>query len=349
MTTVAVSYTDTELLDAIRAVALLAVPEAPETLSQPEFDRRRADVSDHYPGLPTARAIYMRLNSGSSGRVSWNSLVRAAVEGGAAIRQTVVAARRSSPGIPMSERVVFFALRVVAGELGSPSPAPDQYDATAGVLRRRRRGVLAKLLPTSGQLIQFAGGWDEALLLAQLQPRRRNAAPPSALSRPRGRPQAVAVPEAIALYVEHQGALPTKHDLRWFAKAAGFALADDAAKPWGGFLAEMRAAWLSLGHWCPNRPPRVAERQRYQPKPGDLPADLPARVRDRWADIDVCADALNSYWDTLPRGREPKQKGYGAWAVGKPYPAPSRFQQHGGFTTVRERARQKRRPRGRQP
>ncbi len=101
-----------------------------------------------------------------------------------------------------------------------------------------------------------------------------------------------------------------------------------------------------MGRWCPSRAPRVAERVRYQPKPGDLPDDLPARVRERWADINVCADALNAYWDTLPRGREPKQKPYGVWAVGKPYPAPSCFGQHGGFSAVRELARRKRRARG---
>jgi hypothetical protein len=80
-----------------------------------------------------------------------------------------------------------------------------------------------------------------------------------------------------------------------------------------------------------------------QPKPGDLPADLSVRVGDRWAEIDACADAVIAYWDTLPRGGEPNQKGYGTWAAGMPYPAPSRFHQHGGFTAVRNLARKKRR------
>lgn len=344
MSATAVRYTDTELLDGVRAVALVVVPDAPETLSQPLFDRHREDVADDYPGLPTARAIYMRINSGTSGRVSWPSLVRAAVAGDAGVRQTIAAARRATPGVPLSDRVVFFALKLVARELDGRSPSPDQYDATAAVLRRRRRGALAKLLPTAGQLSQFAGGWNEALLLAELEPRNGDGAARARRRRAR-KPAAVAVPDAILLFIEHQGTLPTTHDLRWFSKAAGFALADETAKPWPRFVAIARRKWATRGRWFPPGVVRLADRVRYQPKPGDLPDDLPARLKE--LDLDACVHALDVYWDTLPTGREPKQKPYGIWAVENGYPAHRGFAKFGGFSVVRQETRKRRRARKR--
>ena len=341
MGTTAVRYTDTELLDGVRAVALVAAADAPEKLSQPQFDRHRDDVADEYPQLPTARAIYMRINSGNQGRVSWGSLVRAAVKGGAAIRQTVVAARRSTPGVPLTERGVFFALRLVAGERETNSPSPDEYDATADTLRRSRRGALAKLLPTANQLTQFAGGWDDALQLAQLEPRNRTDGESATQRKSKRKPAAVSVPDAILLFVAHQGALPTRPDLRWFAKTAGFALANDGGQPWDAAVTEARRKWAAEGRWFPPRAARQAERARYQPKPGDLPAGLPPRTQ--LVDLDTCVDAVVAYWDTLPPGREPKQKPYGTWATASGYPAHSRFTQFGGFSEVRELARKKRR------
>lgn len=62
-----------------------------------------------------------------------------------------------------------------------------------------------------------------------------------------------------------------------------------------------------------------------------------------WNELDACAEAVMAYWDKLPGRNEPTQQGYGRWAVGKPYPAPSAFAQHGGFTSVKERARTLRR------
>lgn len=256
-----IRYSDDELLAAVRAVALAVGANAPERLSQPRFDRERATVIDEYPGLPTARAIYMRLNSGTSGRISWESIVRGALAGGASAQQTIVAGRRSTPMVPVDRRVVFFALTLVARELGVRTLGPDRYDATASALRRTRRGALASLLPTANQLISYAGDWDMALELADLEPRAREQ------------------PSANA-----QVTAPT------------------------------------------NAPIRSAS----------VPVD---RVT-----LDRCVDALGSYWDTLPAGREPKQKTYGAWAVGKQNcPAPSRFAQHGGFRAMRELARKRRR------
>ena len=338
-----VRYTDTELLDAVRAVALLALPDAPDRLSQPQFDKRRAEVADTYPGLPTARAIYMWLNSGTSGSVSWASLVRGAVAGGVVLRRTVVVARRAAPAVPLTDRGVFFALNLVARTLGSDSPSPDQYDLTAERLRRTRRGALAKLLPTSSQLIHFAEDWNEALRLAQLQPRvgRSETGPARA---PRNRkPATVSVPYAIELFLQSQGYLPTDKDLRWFASEARFALADNKYRPWRDHVEEARTAWSGRGRWFPPRVAPFTVRRRCKPNPDDLPPDLPSRIRNRCADIEARATALNEYWDTLPPEREPKQSSYRTWAVGRDAPPPSCFGRHGGFSVVREHARHIRR------
>lgn len=266
-----IRYGDAELLAAIRAVALALGGTAPEKLSQPQFDRGRATVADDYPGLPTARAIYMRLNSGTGGRVPWASIVRAALAGGVSAQQTIAATRRSAATVPVDRRVVFFALTLVARELGVRTFGPDGYDATASRLRRTRRGALASLLPTANQLVTYAGDWDMALELAELDPR------PAAHARPAPvRPDTVSVSEALGLYLEHHGSLASKAELRWFSQAGGFALANDAARPWGEFVAELREVWTAAGRWCPQSLSLRAIASATPCPTADCPGFLPA-------------------------------------------------------------------------
>jgi hypothetical protein len=337
----AAELTDRELLDVIGEVAWAVRPGAPESLSQPQFD---AYVDEHrvrYPGVPTARAIYMRLNSGSAGRVTWRSIVRAACGSERSARQTLVAATRAATPVPVSDRNVFFALTVVARRLDARTVSPGEHDderERTRLVDRRRGGVLARLLPTAAQLAQYAGGWDEALVLAGLDARAQEVRRPPA-------PESVPVVRALGLYLEHQGSLASRPELRRFAEEADFALADDAERPWAEHVAAFRSAWEQAGRWCPPGYPPHKKRVRYSMAAGAIPG-LPPRVRGRWDELDACADAVLTYWGTLPGRREPTQKGYGRWAVGKPYPAPSRFAQHGGFTAVKERARALRRRRG---
>lgn len=102
--------------------------------------------------------------------------------------------------------------------------------------------------------------------------------------------------------------------------------------------------WTAQGRWCPPDYPQHKQRVRY-PIPSDGIPGLPPRRRVQWTDPDACAEALAEFWDTLPSRKEPTQKTYGKWAVGKPYPAPNVFLKHGGFTAVKERARRLRKRR----
>jgi hypothetical protein len=142
--------------------------------------------------------------------------------------------------------------------------------------------------------------------------------------------------DALALFIEHNGWLPVEPELCRFATRSGFKLAQPD-RAWGAEVADARERWRADGRWFPpgllpkdQRPDLIAATGEYaqHPRTGS------------WDDIDVCAQALNVYWDTLPGRQEPTQKGYGRWATGKPYPAPRNFARHGGFGAVKERARQ---------
>jgi len=66
-------------------------------------------------------------------------------------------------------------------------------------------------------------------------------------------------------------ALASKAELRWFAKAGRFALADDSARPWGEFVAELRDVWAAAGRWCPPMPVLARHRVRYLMPEDGLP------------------------------------------------------------------------------
>lgn len=336
--------TDLELFEVVGRVARAVNPARPQSLSQPQFDRYIADHRDELPGVPTARAIYMRVNAdGNQARVGWQVIVRAACASQASARQTLVAARRSNFETPVTARVVFFALNVVARNLHVRSLAPGEYEQERqriAASKERRSRVLVSLLPTANQLEQFAGSWDEALALANLEPRPRNTVPPQEERKPMG----VEAVDAIGLYLEQQGSLPTRADLRRFARAAKFALSDRREIRWEQIIGDFREHWAQLGRWCPPGVPPAGQRFLHPAEPVEDKAAT-GRIRERWADIDDCARAVVDYWETLKGRTEPTQKAYGRWAVGKPYPAPRVFARHGGFTAVKERARDLRRGR----
>lgn len=335
--------TDLELFEAVGRVARAVNPGRPEHLSQPQFDRHVAAHRVEFPGIPSARAIYMRVNTGKQAHIGWKAIVRAACASPRAARQTLVAARRSEFETPMTNRVVFFALNTVARSLGVSSLTPGRYDderQRIGQSKERTNRALALLLPTANQIESFVGNWDEALAIARLDPRTVET-----VSRSERRPTGMEVSVAIGHYLEHHGLLPTRPDLRDFARHAEFALSEPPGVQWEEHLAKFRARWAELGRWAPAGLPAREHRHFNATKPE--PIDGATRsVHAKLEGIDECAEALLAYWDTLQGRSEPTQKGYGRWAVGKPYPSPSTFGRvGGGFTAVKERARELRRAR----
>ena len=93
-------------------------PEDPEALSQPQFDRHIAEHPETFAGVPSARQIYSRVNHSARRSVSWSSIVRAGCGDQNAITQTLVAGARAT-SIPLGDRLVFFALRLIAQHLVS--------------------------------------------------------------------------------------------------------------------------------------------------------------------------------------------------------------------------------------
>ena len=330
--------TDLELFVAVGKVARALNPERPDRLSQPQFDRYVAAHQDEFPGVPSARAIYMRVNTGKHGQIGWKSIVRAACSSPKAARQTLVAARRSEFDTPMSNRVVFFALSTIARLLGAASLTPGRYDderQRIGESKERKSRALALLLPTANQIESFVGDWDEALAIARLEPRTVET-----VSRSERRSTGMEVSVAIGHYLEHHGLLPTRPDLRDFAKRAEFALSEPPGSLWEEHMSKFRARWAELGRWTPAGLPPREHRHLNAAKPEPIEGATRS-VHAKLEGIDECAEALLAYWDTLQGRSEPTQKGYGRWAVGKPYPSPSTFGRvGGGFTSVKERARE---------
>jgi hypothetical protein len=67
------------------------------------------------------------------------------------------------------------------------------------------------------------------------------------------------------------------------------------------------------------------------------------RRQRRWSE-EQCIDALIAYLDQLDPTDHARQKRYGAWATGKPYPSSSSFAPYGGWTVLLAEARARRRP-----
>lgn len=323
---------DTELLRQVAEIARAARPQDPAGISQAAFDSHVQEHVSAYPFVPTARQIYARVNESGAARVSWARIVEASLGGDAALRQTLVAGHRTRPRAEMDDRLVYFALNYAARALDQRSLAPGQYEDVRAEALASATPMVAGLLPTANQIAQHAGGWDDALQVACLE--RRPATQPG--SEPRG----VAWVDAMALYLRHQGRLPLRNELLAFAADADFPIAGQRKGETAEQITEQfRERWQADGGWCPPGLPPRRVRVSYPIQAGSI-SELPRRDRRDWSELDDCAACVIEFWKELKGRREPTRAAYARWAIGKNAPAPRTFEQHGGFTAVKERARE---------
>jgi hypothetical protein len=378
------AYTDEELVLIVVAVARAAQPGNPAAITQAAFDRSRARVADRWPDAPTARAIYQRLNQRAQRTLTWRRIVEGALAGGASARQMLVAGHRAAAET-LDNRAVAFALLVVERHIPAREPiTPGRYDLVRAEQTRDRAITpsLRAMLPTANQILAACGSWPDALRVAGLADRAATVETPApiagaddvepanpgvdclvsaephtaagAASRPararRVLPPSLPVVEAIGRHLELHGFLPTSSGLKQWATRYRISLGKADGIPWTDLLADFRRQWVSMGRWCPPAAPESGQAPPYEDLDPATLATLPRVRQNRWADIDDCARCVLAHWDTLRGREEPRQKTYGVWASGKPeYASPNVFARHGGFTAVKERARQLRHERGREP
>src|SRR4051794_40452837 len=85
---IGVLYKDQPLLEAMGKVITALEPEFPERISQPRWDQGRLEAGQAvgHPNLPTASAIYQRLNRGRDGRqrakLPWARIVELSLRDG---------------------------------------------------------------------------------------------------------------------------------------------------------------------------------------------------------------------------------------------------------------------------
>jgi hypothetical protein len=234
-------HNDQELLFLAREIALAAAPENPSAITQTIFNRARLRSQ---PDCPEAAYIARRL------QCSWSEVLRIAFsyEGNTF---KLLAQRK---GITEADRATCVeALRLVAERLQLPTLRPDDYEKEREAIIGKRRGThrasLLKRLPKAAMIDYH--GWDELLLEAGLSSRSR-----------RKNRQGMPIPDAVELFLQTQGRLPSLRDLIKFSKEHGFSVQEHKEiKPHTQVLRERRE---KQGLWTPSRVPKPSQRPPWQ-------------------------------------------------------------------------------------
>lgn len=319
--TFASDYSDFQLIELLRAVAREAQPDDPERITQATFDRHAPALakSRGWPAPPSARAIQMRLGDTNQKR-GWRALVAESLVQGRDPVQHAAFKRRAPHDRSLDEGVIHYALRRVAEHLGR-TPTADEYDRAVIELieveqRRRRDSILEELLPTSGQIIAYAGpaGWEGALALARLAPR------------PKAEPVRGIDPVSLAWhYYETKLERPRyAKELRAHARELGILLRDLKAWTIGDALVELERRRRARGWSTPAGAPPEDERLT----PFELHALIAnaALIPERWT-LTRALDCLVEYLDEFEHERGAlRSKHYNECAVGRVWPPFSALQ-----------------------
>jgi hypothetical protein len=187
-------------------------------------------------------------------------------------------------------------------------------------------------LPTVGQIERVAGKWRAALEFAGLEPRNGDS-----WQGRRGLP----IVEALDLHAEATGGwLCVYQALDAFASKHGFALGRrEARKSWIAYLEEATVLREARGAKTKGLP--KADTKLEYKLPAGQAGELPPRQRGPgyWTK-GLCVEAAKRYLGELPARKAASKKGYLAWSTGRDdAPAPSTFDQHGGYEEIMRLAR----------
>lgn len=360
------AWRDDALLDILIPVARTVNGHHPTRVTMQAWDAQRGpalDIAEPERWPPTARAIVMRLNSRGPRHLTWRHWLEIARGDAAQRRAALTAQQRSEATCPLSDARVRYALQRVARHLAVETLTPDEYDQgcneLAGRDRRRRRGEpgkLVELLPTSGQL-QQGRAWRSALRVGGLQlPAPRERRYHSGAIHAGGMPQV----DAQLAFFSVNGRLASLKTLQRFMSDCGAALADWLDdRPYSDCYDEAERRLRQDGHQDPVERPRRGYHSgpgrpvTYELPPGRVIPGAPPSAAAPGVKLTAderrehlrgrCLDGLRAFLDWLAverPGVRPTQKRYLIWRRGTRWPAPSAFQQFGGFAAMLDDARQ---------
>jgi hypothetical protein len=315
------SLGEDRLMELLRDTARTTNPDDPERLSQRAFDQAAPTVarSKGWEPPPSARAIYMRFKSKATKSErpvsSWRALVARSLADKANPVMTAAAVTRREPHEnSIDEALIYYALRRVAAHLGR-TPSPDEYDQGCRELiaderRHRRPPILETTLPSSGQILHYAGGsgWDGACSLAGLEPREV----------PLGHVGADFVKLAWHYYESKEKLPHSKEELRRYAKELGVLAPERENRQIAELIRDLRKARAERGWRTPEREPAASERL----SPDERAALLAGagRLRPAWR-LETALAALQEYLDAYEgSGVRLTQKHYVQARRGRPWP-----------------------------
>jgi hypothetical protein len=204
----------------------------PRLVAQAAFNSARRALEPVYGSIPQAHEICRQLSDRSGLPFPWRELLDLVFDD-SRDNKRVHEERLSEPDRPLSERHVVVALIRIAYHLGRETLLPHEYDEgrqtlLAAASSRAQRELLARQLPTRGQIEQYCGrDWDRALAIAGLSPRPA-AEPPRAAGLP--------LIEAIVLFYAGHGYLPTSAELEDNARESGHSLESRKGRVWRDYI-----------------------------------------------------------------------------------------------------------------
>lgn len=352
------------LLDLVGAVARSAAEDghvvAAERISMPVFNRVKLDV-DAARGIadprtspertPSADAIQMRFKQLAGAPVKWKELVRLSLLPFEKRTMWLSALQREDARADLSDRGIALALRRVAAELSAATVTRDEYVEASEKLiaedaaRYGEEGLLAKLLPTGGQVMHYCKTWEAALRLAGLEvPATKRPVAPLPPPQPSGLP----LVQAMAHYAALNGVWPSRPTLRDFATTCGFALPAYKGANWDELI--RKAAALLAQHGV-EPPPAVrakplgkGKRLTYRYPANGVPGAPPASgaPRDDRARLalrrELAVLGVRVWLAAVRPGDSTSQDSYRRWRRGTDFLAPNKFKDFGGFTRMKREA-----------